>query len=128
MPAMSLPPQAVNPPAIVAHADTVPSCHYLTDAEAQVAFARLKNALPSTHFIDAKPSEICGLVHVRMENNMSAYTDPTGRFFLLAFALDTARGSPADNNEALDQQMAKRQKFPDKPIPGVMPSRDGSEQ
>jgi hypothetical protein len=126
MPAMSMPPQAVNPPAIVAHADTVPSCHYLSDAEAQVAFARIKRALPSTHFIDAKPSEICGLVHVEMANGMSAYTDPTGRFFLLAFALDTARGSPADNSQALDNQVAKRQQFPTTPIPGVMPTRDGS--
>lgn len=114
---MDLPP---NPPAIYAPAPT-PECRYLNAAEADVAFKRLRASLPSTSFERATPSEICGLVRVQMSNGKAGYTDATGRYFLLAFAMDTHKGGPADNAEQLSQQLGDRDKFPQEAIPGVMP-------
>jgi hypothetical protein len=107
------------PPAIVRSAadmfgsrPVAPACHYLNNAEAQVAFERLKRNLPSTRFTGARPSEICGLVRVDLAGGTAAYTDATGRYFLLAFALDTNKGSPADNADTLNTQIARRQQNP----------------
>lgn len=116
--AMDLPPSVQAAPAYVASA---PECRYLTTYEAQQAFERLKGSLPGTAFSHARPSEVCGLVRVQLANGKVAYTDATGRFLLLAFALDTHRGGPADNQEALDKAFEERERFPDKAIPGVMP-------
>lgn len=111
---LDLPP---NPPvaAIVAQAPTTPECRYLSNAEAQTAFRRLKRALPGTAFDSAAPSEVCGLVRVRLSRGATAYTDATGRFFLLAFALDTHKGGPADTNQisqTIDNVLDKREQFP----------------
>ncbi|RQR65284.1 hypothetical protein DIE18_02030 [Burkholderia sp. Bp9125] len=119
MPALMPPQPAVQPPALVAPA---PACRYLSNSEAQAAFERLRASLPSTQFDGAQPSEICGLVRVQLANGSAAYTDATGRYFLLAFALDTHRGSPADNSQQLEDAIQKRQAFPAEAIPGVMPS------
>lgn len=107
--AMDLPPPNVPVPAIHAPA---PECRLLNQAEAQVAFARLKGMLPSTSFVSARPSQVCGLVQVTMASGKTAYTDATGRFFLLAFALDTHSGSPADNEAALGAAVGERETFP----------------
>lgn len=117
MPVAALPPEVVNPPAIVAPA---PACHYLSQQEAQAAFERLRQRLPSTHFVGARPSEVCGLVRVQMALGSVAYTDATGRYFLLALALDTHRGSPADNDQSVEKAIEERESFPAQSIPGVM--------
>lgn len=115
---MDLPPAVQSPPAYVSAA---PECRYLNAYEAQQAFARLKGALPGTAFDSAKPSEVCGLVRVQLANGKVAYTDATGRYLLLAFALDTHRGGPADNQEALEKALVERDRFPSQAVPGVMP-------
>jgi len=119
MPAALPPPPMTVPPALIAPA---PECRYLSDAEAQTAFARLRANLPSTKFANARPSEVCGMVRVQLERGTVAYTDSTGRYFLLAFALDTHRGSPADNEEKVESAIENRQSFPSQAIPGVMPT------
>lgn len=119
---IALPP--VTPPALVAPA---PECRYLSNAEAQVALARLKASLPSTQFAGAKPSEVCGLVRVQLANGSAAYTDPTGRYFLLAFALDTHKGGPADNASKIDAAIEKRQTFPSDGVPGILPPHSATE-
>lgn len=121
MPVAALPPQQLlNPPA---HHAPAPECHYLNASEAQLAFSRLKQRLPGTPFVEASPSEICGLVRVKMASGKSAYTDATGRYFLLTFALDTHKGSPADNDETINREAEQRQQFPSEAIPGVIPSK-----
>lgn len=114
--AAALPPP--TPPAIVVQA---PECLYLSQRDANLALARLQRALPSTAFESASPSEICGMVRVKLANGTSAYTDVTGRYLLLAFALDTHRGSPADNSETLEQAIDSRSEYPGQAIPGVLP-------
>lgn len=64
---------------------------------------------------------MCNLVALRLANGQTAFTDVTGRFFLLAFALDTHTGSPADNSEQVDRQLEQLSEFPSQPIPGVFP-------
>lgn len=108
MPAV-LPPNLTPPPAIVAPA---PACHLLSKEEALVAFQRLRKRLPSTEFAGARPSEICGMVRVELARGTVAYTDATGRYFLLAFALDTHRGSPADTSETIDKVIDARSTNP----------------
>lgn len=112
---LDLPP---NPPAFVVPA---PECRILSYPEAQVAYQRLRQRLPSTAFAGAQPSEVCGLVRVQLAHGTIAYTDATGRYLLLALALDTHRGSPADVSEALDQAVEARSSFPQQAIPGVLP-------
>lgn len=99
----------------------IPTCHLLNQVEAQVAFERLRRALPSTSFEGAKPSQICGLVHIKLASGKSVYTDATGRFLLLTFALDTHRGSPADLEEEFHKAMDDRGKYPEEAIPGLTP-------
>lgn len=123
--AMDMPPidvhsAALKPVAAIA-APAIPSCHLLTQQEADMAFERLRRSLPSTAFDNAKPSQICGLVRVQMASGKVVYTDTTGRFLLLTFALDTHRGSPADNNEQLEQQIEDRSAYPAEAIPGLTP-------
>jgi hypothetical protein len=98
-----------------------PECNYLTATQAKVALARIQRRLPSTPFVSAIPSEICGMVRLTMASGRAAYTDVTGRYLLLAFALDTAKGSPADQQEALDEQLVKRDTYPAGGVPGVLP-------
>lgn len=118
MPAMDIPPQVAQPPALVAPA---PACHYVNNSEAQRAFARLRERLPGTAFAGAKPSEICGLVRVQLARGSVAYTDATGRYFLLALALDTHKGTPADNDQSIESALEQRESFPVDPVPGVFP-------
>lgn len=105
--AMDLPPQ--NPPAIELRAA---ECKVLNAVQAQVAFIKLKRRLPGTAFEDARPSEICGLVWVKMKRGTIAYTDASGRYLLLALALDTHRGSPADVSEVLEREIDERETNP----------------
>lgn len=115
---MVLPPHAPQA-AIVAPA---PECRYATKSEAQAALSRMQAALPSTEFDhDARPSEICGLVRLQLANGKAVYTDLTGRYLLLTFALDTHRGSPADNSDELDKAVQARSSYPETPIRGVLP-------
>lgn len=102
--AMDLPPQAPVPVMVSsAQVAEAPECRLLTPEQAAVAFARLKSRLRSTEFTEFRPSEVCGLVQLRMARGGVAYTDATGRYFLLALALDTHRGGPADeSNPSLD--------------------------
>lgn len=116
---VDLPPQQG---AVSGYTAPAPECRYLTALEAQEAFNRLRSALPGTRFDHARPSEICGLVRLQLANGKTAYTDASGRYFLLAFALDTHKGGPADNDELLSQQMQARERFPKQAIPGVMPA------
>lgn len=111
---MDLPPPQVmvNPPAFTIPAPIIPECRYLSNAEAQAAFRRLKQALPGTAFDGAAPSEICGLVRVKLTRGATAYTDASGRFFLLTFALDTQTGSPADTSAKIDSALDTRERFP----------------
>lgn len=112
---MDLPP-TVPPVAYVAPA---PECRYVTSSEAREALARLRRQLPSTSFDNARPSEICGLIRIELASGKVVYTEPTGRYLMLAFALDTHRGSPADTSEALEHAIEDRSKYPDKAIPGL---------
>ncbi|KVP65546.1 hypothetical protein WJ96_04040 [Burkholderia ubonensis] len=114
---MDLPPN-IPQAAIVAPA---PECRYITNSEAQVALQRLRQRLPSTAFDNARPSEICGLVRLQMASGKVVYTEPTGRYLMLTFALDTHRGSPADTSDELEKAIESRSRYPDKPIPGLTP-------
>jgi hypothetical protein len=115
---VALPPNNA-PVAIVAPA---PECRYATQTEARVALSRMRSSLPSTEFDnDARPSEICGLVRLQLANGKAVYTDLTGRYLLLTFALDTHRGSPADNSDELDKAVVARTQYPDTPVKGVIP-------
>ena len=108
MPVAAAPPeQSVNPVPVGVYA-AAPVCHLLSNTEAQAAFARLRQRLPGTAFSGAQPSEICGVVRVQMAHGAIAYTDSTGRYFLLALALDTHRGSPADAADAVERAVASR--------------------
>lgn len=118
MPITDMPPTLKSPPAFVAPA---PECVYLSAGDAKIALERLQRRLPSTEFIDAKASQVCGMVVVRMASGRTAYTDPTGRYFLLAFAMDTHMGSPADNAEAIETATEARATFPTQTIPGIFP-------
>ena len=91
---IDLPPSIPQFPALIAPA--INECRYLNNGEAQQAFKRLKQALPGTAFEGAAPSEICGLVRIKLARGTTAYTDATGRFFILAYALDTHNGAEAD--------------------------------
>jgi hypothetical protein len=114
---MDLPPNAPQ----AAYVAPAPECRYLTNQEAQVALQRLRRQLPSTSFDNARPSEICGMVRVQLASGKVVYTDATGRYLMLAFAMDTHRGSPADTSEALEQAIEQRSKYPETPIAGVSP-------
>lgn len=113
--------QAALKPVAAISAQAVPECRLLTQEEAGIAFQRLRQSLPSTAFDNAKPSQICGLVRVQMASGKVVYTDATGRFLLLTFALDTHRGSPADNSEELQQAIEDRSGYPDQAVPGLTP-------
>lgn len=108
---IDLPPE-VPKPVISAPAPIVPECRYLSNAEAQEAFRRLKRTLPGTSFEGAAPSEVCGLARVKLTRGTVAYTDATGRYFILALALDTHKGSPADQSEAIERIIDHREKPP----------------
>lgn len=112
MPLTDMPPQ----PAIIAPA---PECQVLSYAEAQTAYQRLRRRLPSTAFTSAQPSEICGLVRLQLARGTVAYTDATGRYLLLALALDTHRGSPADVAHHLDQAIESRASRPPQSAPSA---------
>lgn len=112
---MDMPPNAPQ----AAYMAPAPECRYVTSSEAQAALARLRRQLPSTSFDNARPSEICGMVRVELASGKVIYTEPTGRYLLLAFALDTHRGSPADTSEALEHAIEDRSKYPDKAVPGL---------
>lgn len=115
--ALDLPP----PTAPAAYVAPAPECRYLTHNEAQVALQRLRRQLPSTPFDQAQPSEICGLVRVQLASGKTVYTDPTGRYLLLTFALDTHRGSPADTSEQLEQAIEERSHYPENALSGLTP-------
>lgn len=106
---IDLPPSIPQFPALVAPA--INECRYLNNDEAQQALRRLKQALPGTSFTGAAPSEICGLVRVKLSRGTTAYTDATGRFFILAYTLDTHLGSEADATVA--SAIEKRETNPD---------------
>ncbi|KVP16787.1 disulfide isomerase DsbC N-terminal domain-containing protein [Burkholderia ubonensis] len=114
---MDLPPNVPQ----AAYVAPAPECRYLTNTEAQVALQRLRARLPSTAFESARPSEICGLVRLQLASGKVVYTEPTGRYLMLTFALDTHRGSPADTSEELEQAIEARSKYPEKPIQGLTP-------
>jgi Disulfide bond isomerase protein N-terminus len=116
---MDLPPSV---PAPVSYAMPAPVCRLLSAADAAEALKRLRSVLPGTEFAGARPSEVCGMVRVELASGKVAYTDPTGRYLMLAFAIDTHRGGPADNQDKLDQALETRAQFPADAIPGVMPS------
>lgn len=109
----AVPPQLpLTPPAYVAPAPVSPECRYLNNAEAQAAFKRLKAALPGTSFEGAAPSEVCGLVKVKLSRGNTVYTDSSGRFFIIGMALDTTKGEPADRSAKLEQIFEDRETFP----------------
>lgn len=114
---MDLPPNVPQ----AAYVAPAPECRYLTNSEAQVALQRLRQRLPSTSFESARPSEICGLARLQMTSGKVVYTEPTGRYLLLTFAMDTHRGSPADNSNALEQAIDARSDYPETAIPGLTP-------
>lgn len=111
------------PPTVpqAAYVAPAPECRYLTQAEADVAMMRMRKSLPSTAFDSARPSEICGLVRLQLASGKVVYTEPTGRYLLLTFALDTHRGSPADNSEELQNAIDSRATYPAEAVPGLTP-------
>lgn len=115
---LDMPPVA---PVQAAYMAPAPECRYLTQDEAQVALSRLRSSLLSTNFDNARPSEICGLVRVQLASGKVVYTDPTGRYLLLTFALDTHKGAPADTSAELERTIDARSAYPEESIPGVMP-------
>lgn len=108
-------------PAVAAHYAPAPECRYLSTADAEAALRRIRGALPGTAFSGAKPSEVCGMIRLEMASGKFAYTDPTGRYLMLAFAIDTHRGEPADNDAAVERAVDARSQFPKEAIPGVLP-------
>lgn len=114
---MDMPPSTPQ----AAYVAPAPECRYLTPSEAQTALARLRQRLPSTSFESARPSEICGLVRLQLTSGKVVYTEPTGRYLMLTFAMDTHKGSPADTSDTLEQAIEDRSKYPEKAIPGLHP-------
>lgn len=120
--AMDMPPKVPSMKPVAAQVAAVPECRYLTQSEADVALARLKRNLPSTAFDDnARPSEVCGLVRLQLKRGTVVYTEPTGRYLLLTFALDTHKGEPADTSAELDKAIERREVFPTDAVQGVTP-------
>ena|SRR5690606_18960643 len=71
----------------------------VTQVEADLALASLRQTLPKTDFLSAWPSSVPGLVALKLKNGQVAYTDTSARFFILGVVFDTTTG------QALDGQM-----------------------
>ena len=92
----------VSPP-VASIATSALGCGW-TPEQIHVAFGVIKSRLASTSFKSAKASEVCGLLRLEMADGKIAYTDKTGRYFILGLLLDTKTGSPADASIQVDRQ------------------------
>ncbi|MNR71647.1 hypothetical protein D3C71_22780 [compost metagenome] len=92
MPAYAPPPMEVVMPA------PTPAGR-VTQAEADRVLAALQQQLRATKFVKAWPSDVPGLVALRLDSGQVAYSDKSARYFFLGVVLDTATGA------ALDGQM-----------------------
>ena len=77
-----------------------------SEHDVEKAFEKIKLRLAGTRFAAAHTSQICGLVRLELEGGKVAYTDLSGRYFILGLALDTQTGSPADASVADSQHSA----------------------
>lgn len=88
---LDLPPSALHAPAAVLQ---------VTPAEAHRAFERLQKANPGTKFLSAEPSQVPGLIKLRLANGQLAYADKSGRYLILGVVFDMTAGQALDG--ALD--------------------------
>lgn len=124
--AISAPPQAPAAPAPAIVRPAIPECRLLSQEDARIALERVRQSIPSTPLDSASPSEICGLIRIKMASGKVVYTDPTGRYLLFTFALDLHRGSPADNDEHVERVIDERSQYPKEALPNVTPPMDES--
>lgn len=68
--------------------------------------AAMRGKLPRTVIKAAKPSVVCGLIELQLENGNVAFTDKSGRYFIMGLMMDTATGRfvshPSLNTESLE--------------------------
>lgn len=71
--------------------------------------ATVRGKLPRTHIRSARPSPMCGLVELQLENGNVAFTDKSARYFIMGLMLDTATGRfvshsvPSTDSQELSQ-------------------------
>ena len=80
-------------------ADAPAPTQRVSPEEAERAMRVLQGAMPTTRFVSAWPSAMPGLVALRLANGQVAYTDKTGRYFVVGLIFDSNTGA------ALDKQM-----------------------
>jgi hypothetical protein len=89
MPSYDKPP--APPPAIVRHA---------TQSQAAAALVALKRRQTGTPFQGARPAEAPGLVTILLPGGKVAYTDISGRYYIVGVVFDLKTGKALDG--ALD--------------------------
>ena len=67
-------------------------CTPVTQDHADAALTSLAARLPSTRFVYAEPSEICGLVRVVMASGSDALLTPDGVWLILGAGLNLDTG------------------------------------
>jgi hypothetical protein len=85
MPAFEQPP--APPPAIIRPA---------TQAQADAALAELKKRQIGTPFQGARPAEMPGLVTILLPDGKVAYSDISGRYYIVGVVFDLAQGKALD--------------------------------
>ena len=82
MPAFDMPPVA-----------PVAQVRVVSQQQADLALARLRTRQHGTPFVGAKPAGVPGLVTIFLPDNKVAYTDISGRYYIVGvvFDLDTGR-------------------------------------
>lgn len=85
MPVLDLPP--APPPAIVRPA---------TQAQADAALAQLRKRQVGTPFVGARPAEMPGLITILLPDGKVAYSDISGRYYIVGVVLDLAQGKALD--------------------------------
>ena len=89
MPAFDMPPTAP-----VAEVRTV------SQDQANRALVKLRERQHGTPFVSARPSKVPGLVTILLPENKVAYTDLSGRYYIVGVVFDLDTGSALDG--ALD--------------------------
>ena len=79
----------------------------VTTRDMDSAYAVIKGRLASTPFKGARLSEVCGLIRLEMDGGKTAYTDKTGKYFILGLVLDLDTGSPADGAAEFEKEISK---------------------
>ena len=75
------------------------SSNTVSQQDADKALMTLQASLKKTKFISAWPSAVPGLVALRLDSGQVAYTDKSGRYFVVGLVFDSVTG------QALDRQL-----------------------